>query len=89
FLSMQPTRVPFDPNYLIYAKTHRKKALVDGLHSFDHTVVMPKCYIGGTETTPLATRENNSVQVRCMTARMLGLLSCYIIKPAPGIDYNG
>jgi TATA-binding protein-associated factor len=52
FLSMQPTRVPFDPNYLIYAKTHRKKALVDGLHSFDHTVVMPKCYIGGTETTP-------------------------------------
>jgi TATA-binding protein-associated factor len=89
FLSMQPTRVPFDPNYLIYAKTHRKKALVDGLHSFDHTVVMPKCYIGGTETTPLATRENNSVQVRCMTARMLGLLSCYIIKPAPGIDYSG
>lgn len=39
------------------------------------------------ETTPLATREMNAVQVRCMTARMLGLLSCYVIKPAPGIEY--
>ncbi|EFA08205.1 TATA-binding protein-associated factor 172-like Protein [Tribolium castaneum] len=89
FLSMQSTKVAFDPNFLIHAKSHRKKTS-DGLHNnFDHVVVMPKCFIGGTETTPLATRESNAVQVRCMTARMLGLLSCYIIKPAPGIDYSG
>lgn len=41
----------------------------------------------GSETTPAATREANAMRVRCMTARMLGLLSCYIIKPAPGIEY--
>lgn len=87
FLSMQPTRVPFDSNFLIHARSQRKKN--DSLHNFDHSVGMPKCFIGGSETTPLATRENNSVQVRCMAARMLGLLSCYIIKPAPGIDYSG
>lgn len=49
---------------------------------------MLKLFIVGTETTPLATRESNAVQVRCMAARMLGLLSCYIIKPAPGIIYT-
>lgn len=42
----------------------------------------------GSETTPVAVRELNATQVRCMAARMLGLLSCYIIKPAPGVDYS-
>ncbi|KAJ8949069.1 hypothetical protein NQ318_016971 [Aromia moschata] len=88
FLSMQPVRVPFDPNFLIHAKSQRKKSNVDGLHNFDHTVVPPKLYIGGSETTPIAIREVNTLQVRCMAARMLGLLSCYIVKPAPGIDYS-
>lgn len=36
----------------------------------------------------MAQRESNAVRVRCMIARMLGLLSCYIVKPAPGIDYS-
>lgn len=47
YLSMQPVRVPFDPNYLIYAKSHRKKNNIDGLQNFDHTVVPPKLFIGG------------------------------------------
>lgn len=42
----------------------------------------------GSETTPSEARELNAVEVRCMTARMLGLLSCYIVQPAPGIDYS-
>lgn len=42
----------------------------------------------GSETTPLAMREENAMQVRCMAARMLGLLSCYVVKSAPGIDYS-
>lgn len=46
-LVMQPVRVPFDANYLIYAKSQRKKTAIDGLHNFDHTVVPPKLYIGG------------------------------------------
>ncbi|XP_074027518.1 histone acetyltransferase 1 isoform X2 [Leptinotarsa decemlineata] len=88
YLSMQPVRIPFDPNLLIHAKSHRKKATIDGLHNFDHTVVPPKLYIGGSETTPSHTREVNSLKIRCMASRMLGLLSCYLIKPAPGVDYT-
>lgn len=45
-------------------------------------------YFVGSETTPIATREANAMQVRCMTARMLGILSCYIVKPAPGVEYT-
>ncbi|KAJ8978247.1 hypothetical protein NQ317_012603 [Molorchus minor] len=88
FLSMQPVKVPFDPNFLIHTKSQRRKNNADGLQSFNHTVVPPKLYIGGSETTPIAVRDINAVQVRCMTARMLGLLSCYIVKPAPGMDYS-
>ncbi|XP_018561856.1 TATA-binding protein-associated factor 172 isoform X1 [Anoplophora glabripennis] len=90
FLGMQPVRVPFDANLLILAKSHghKKKGGIDGLQNFDHTVVPPKLYIAGSETTPVAVRELNAMQVRCMAARMLGLLSCFIIKPAPGVDYS-
>lgn len=47
YLAMQPARIPFDGNFLIQAKSHKKKTNVDGLNSFDHTVVPPKLYIGG------------------------------------------
>ncbi|XP_060522113.1 TATA-binding protein-associated factor 172 [Cylas formicarius] len=86
FLAMQSVRVPFDSSFFIHAKSHRKSS--NGFNSFDHTIGHPKLYIGGSETTPSAIREANAVQVRCMAARMLGLLSCYIVKPAPGIDYS-
>ncbi|KAF7266582.1 hypothetical protein GWI33_020089 [Rhynchophorus ferrugineus] len=85
FLTMQPVKVPYDPNFLIHAKTQKKTGVTN---TFDHTIGHPKYYIAGTETTPLATRETNAVQVRCMAARMLGLLSCYIVQPAPGVDYS-
>ncbi|CAG9863360.1 unnamed protein product [Phyllotreta striolata] len=85
YLSMQPIRVPFDANFLILAKSQRKKH--DALSAFDHAVMPPKMYIGGIETTPLCLREQNAIPVRCSTSRMLGLLSRYIVKPAPGVDY--
>ncbi|CAH1116110.1 unnamed protein product [Phaedon cochleariae] len=89
YQSMQPVRAPFDSNLLIHAKSHHKKrSTIDGLHSFDHTVVPPKLYLGGSETTPAHVREANAVQVRCMASRMLGLLSRYIVMAAPGIDYS-
>lgn len=47
-----------------------------------------KWFIGGSETTPLPVREANVMRARCMAARMLGLLSSYIVKPAPGIIYT-
>lgn len=46
-LSMQPVKVPFDPNFLICTKSHKKKINIDSLNNFDHTVVAPKLYIGG------------------------------------------
>lgn len=84
---MLSSRIPYDPNLLIFAKSQRKKN-IEGINSFDHTVISAKLYIGGGETTPLATREANAMKVRCMAARMLGLLSCYVIKKAPGVDYS-
>lgn len=108
-LSMQPTRVSFDPGHLIHARNggggRRKSEGRTGVGGtgtggdgvgFDlgdkgavaGVLMSPKLYIGGYETTPLLTRETNAVQVRCMTSRMLGLLSCYIVKPAPGVDYT-
>ncbi|KAL1494003.1 hypothetical protein ABEB36_009678 [Hypothenemus hampei] len=86
FLTMQPARVPFDPNYFIHAKSLKKNT--NCLNNFDHTLGHAKFFIGGSETTPIMTREGNAVPVRCMAARMLGLLSCYIVRPAPGIDYT-
>lgn len=85
-LSMQPVRLPFDPNVLIQVKP-RERRRNDGLN-FDTPLIVPKYYIGGSETTPVATRESNAVQVRCMTARMLGELSCFLVQSAPGIDYS-
>ncbi|CAG9763742.1 unnamed protein product [Ceutorhynchus assimilis] len=79
FLAMQPAKQPFDANFFIQAKSHKTDA------SPHHH---QKYYLGGTETTPLRTREVNAVKVRCQTARMLGLLSSYIVRPAPGLDYS-
>jgi hypothetical protein len=33
-----------------------------------------KLYVGGSETTPVATREKNVVRARCVASRMLGEL---------------
>jgi hypothetical protein len=33
-----------------------------------------KLFVGGSETTPAATREKNVVRARCMSSRMLGEL---------------
>ncbi|OXU18742.1 hypothetical protein TSAR_003060 [Trichomalopsis sarcophagae] len=47
-----------------------------------------KVYIGGIETVPQIMRHANVVRARCMAARMLGLLSGYVVKPAPGLVYT-
>lgn len=89
-LAMQSVKLPFDPNLLIQPKRsrERRKTGLDSFNAFEHSVLPPKLYIGGGETTPLAVREANAINLRCMASRMLGLLSSYIVKPAPGIDYS-
>ncbi|KAK2582496.1 hypothetical protein KPH14_004798 [Odynerus spinipes] len=47
-----------------------------------------KVYIGGIETVAQNLRHANVVQARCKAARMLGLLSHYIVQPAPGVIYT-
>lgn len=47
-----------------------------------------KVYVGGIETVAQNTRHLNVVRARCMVARMLGLLSIYVVKPAPGVVYT-
>lgn len=47
-----------------------------------------KYFIGGGETVPQNQRELNSIEARCGAARMLGLLSKYIVKEAPGVEYT-
>ncbi|KAK9885123.1 hypothetical protein WA026_010638 [Henosepilachna vigintioctopunctata] len=87
-LSMQFAKIPIDPSFIILAKTHKKKYTVEGSQMYDNNCLPPKWYIGGSETTPIQLREQNAMEVRCMIARMLGLLSRYIIQPAPGVDYS-
>lgn len=47
-----------------------------------------KLYIGGTETVAPNIRKANIVQARCRASRMLGLLSHYVVQPAPGVLYT-
>ncbi|XP_012144007.1 histone acetyltransferase 1 isoform X2 [Megachile rotundata] len=47
-----------------------------------------KVYIGGIETVAQNIRKSNVVQARCRASRMLGLLSHYVVQPAPGVTYT-
>ncbi|XP_075232109.1 TATA-binding protein-associated factor 172-like isoform X2 [Lycorma delicatula] len=95
-LAMQPFKIPYDPSLLIHAKTTARDQKVRNRNRTFHTLetvgLTPNCeikhFIGGYETTPIAIREKNAVLARCMASRMLGLLSCYIVKPAPGVIYT-
>ncbi|XP_060811361.1 TATA-binding protein-associated factor 172 isoform X2 [Bombus pascuorum] len=47
-----------------------------------------KVYIGGIETVAPNIRKSNLTRARCRAARMLGLLSHYVVQPAPGVTYT-
>ncbi|KDR13008.1 TATA-binding protein-associated factor 172 [Zootermopsis nevadensis] len=99
-LTMQPAKLAIDPAQLIQSKSIRDRS---GDRSVRRPRTLPsleagssngnskcelKLYVGGSETTPAAAREKNVTRARCMASRMLGLLSCYIVQPAPGIEYT-
>lgn len=90
-LAMQPARLSFDPNQMIYAKTNptkNSKRLNDLDLSVGSEKHHPKLYLGGVETTPVDIREKNIPRARCIAAKMIGLLSKYLILPAPGVVYT-
>lgn len=95
-LAMQPARLAFDPAMMIGAKpnvvskeTRERKRLtdLDGSSSSGEKH-QPKMYLGGIETTPTDIRERNIPRARCIASKMIGLLSKYLILPAPGVVYT-
>ncbi|KAM7362772.1 histone acetyltransferase 1 isoform 1-T2 [Cochliomyia hominivorax] len=98
-LAMQPPRLPFDPSILIQTTsglvdmgdtaTHRRRhhKLADDLGGSNPTASL-KLYLGGSESTPIEVREQNYIRARVMASRVLGTLSSYLVKPAPGVIYT-
>ncbi|XP_045448730.1 TATA-binding protein-associated factor 172 [Melitaea cinxia] len=103
-LAMQPARLPVDPALLLHPppKERRARALsgsgsgggggggggeapseVEGELRAAH-----KWYLGGGDNQPAALRDANVTRARVLAADMLGYLSCYLVQPAPGIEYK-
>lgn len=82
-LAMQPARLAFDSNLMIYATSRAGRLVGD-------TGVMPlqKLYLGGTETISQDIREKNVIRARYKACKMLGLLSQFLVLPAPNVVYK-
>lgn len=91
-LAMQPAKLAFDQSLMIYAKTNAAKERSKKQNDLDLSIGSekhhPKMYLGGIETTPVDVREKNIPRARCIAAKMIGLLSKYLILPAPGVIYT-
>ncbi|XP_050083942.1 TATA-binding protein-associated factor 172 [Anopheles aquasalis] len=102
-LAMQPVRLAFDPSSLIFAKppnhsgaTNReRRRQFDSFESSSGSAPgthiggqHQKLFLGGAETVPLELREKNVIRARCKASRMIGLLSRYLVLPAPGVEYT-
>ncbi|EDS39763.1 TATA-binding protein-associated factor 172 [Culex quinquefasciatus] len=93
-LAMQPVRLAFDPSSLIYAKPTQPSQLKERrrqFDSFESTSTTPsrqKLFLGGSETIPVDIREKNVIRARIKTSKMIGLLSRYLVLPAPGVVYT-
>lgn len=94
-LAMQPARLAFDPSLMIYAKPNvlhnsikERKRFSDLDTNTSSEKHHPKLYLGGVETAPVDVREKNIPRARCIAAKMIGLLSKYLILPAPGVIYT-
>ncbi|CAD7093413.1 unnamed protein product [Hermetia illucens] len=89
-LAMQPARLAFDPSTLIFAKQNQSKERrsrpSDDLGGSSN--LQQKLYLGGNEATPIEVREKNVIKARVNAAKMLGLLSHYLVQPAPGVVYT-
>ncbi|XP_053692985.1 TATA-binding protein-associated factor 172 [Sabethes cyaneus] len=93
-LAMQPVRLAFDPASMIYAKPNQpsqsreRRRQFDSFESASSIPSRQKLYIGGSETIPAEVRERNVIRARIKTSKMIGLLSRYLVLPAPGVVYT-
>ncbi|KAL0841533.1 hypothetical protein ABMA28_015203 [Loxostege sticticalis] len=91
-LAMQPARLPVEPNLLIHPPSKERRTRTSSISS-DSSLpaeLRPnqKWFIGGSESQPTAARDRNVTRARCLAAHVLGYLSCYLVQPAPGIEYK-
>lgn len=87
-LAMQPSRLAFDQNLVVHAKpTNPKRARGFDLNDSGN-LPLQKLFLGGTESIPQDVRERNVVRARFKASRMIGLLSKYLVLPAPGVLYT-
>ena len=101
-LAMQPEHMPFNLSLLmnvlpIQKSTKNSQSVGNCERDLDPergaiNIMKPatelKVYLGGIETVTQNTRHANVVRARCMASRMLGLLSSYVVMPAPGVVYT-
>ncbi|XP_013387250.1 TATA-binding protein-associated factor 172-like [Lingula anatina] len=94
-MMMQPSRLPFDQNFLIDAK-HKDKSLTPGKSRSFSEVPSPvhdkldKEYIAGTFSLSdtQANRDACVMRARITAGRMLGILCSYLTKPVPNYPEN-
>lgn len=91
-LAMQPARLSFDPSLMMtYARPNPSQSTRKRLAEIDiqsnQEKIQLRMYLGGIETVPVDLREKNIPRARCIAAKMLGLLSKFLILPAPGAVY--
>lgn len=89
-LAMQPARLAFDQSQLVPVKVHAVRERKNKPHDLlDNMVrVPPKLFLGGSESVPFDMREKNVTRARYRASRMLGILSKYLVLPAPGVTYT-
>lgn len=82
-LAMQPARLAFDPNLMVFAKSRAGRLLSDS-----DSMPLQKLYLGGTETISQDVRERSVIRARHKACKMLGLLSQFLVLPAPNVVYK-
>ncbi|XP_026728975.1 TATA-binding protein-associated factor 172 [Trichoplusia ni] len=91
-LAMQPARLPVDPMLLLHPppKERRTRSVSQSSEGSLPPELRPsqKWFVGGSESQPSAARDRNVTRARCLAADILGHLSCYLVQPAPGIEYK-
>ncbi|KAJ8729896.1 hypothetical protein PYW07_016934 [Mythimna separata] len=91
-LAMQPARLPVEPALLLHPPPKERRTRTNSQSS--ECSLPPelrpsqKWFIGGSESQPCAARDRNVMRARCRAAQILGYLSCYLVQPAPGIEYK-
>ncbi|CAD0199538.1 unnamed protein product [Chrysodeixis includens] len=91
-LAMQPARLPVEPMLLLHPppkerRTRTSSQCVEGALPAELRPSQ-KWFVGGSESQPAALRDRNVTRARCLAADVLGHLSCYLVQPAPGIEYK-